>query len=180
MDRGAWWAAVHGVAESRTWLSDFTFTFTFVHWRRKWQPTPVFLPGESQGWGAWWAAVYGVAQSRPRLKWLSSSSNKIELDTYVWGKVHEANGEPWSVSRESPYWQAGSLPLELPAKPTVNLCSPLFQPYDCMALWWISVCRFTFHQHDKVRTGPLLPTYYCCAISERLTGGSLRGVFCVS
>ena len=24
--------------------------FTFMHWRRKWQPTPVFLPGESQGW----------------------------------------------------------------------------------------------------------------------------------
>ena len=23
--------------------------FTFIHWRRKWQPTPVFLPGESQG-----------------------------------------------------------------------------------------------------------------------------------
>ena len=23
--------------------------FTFTHWRRKWQPTPVFLPGESQG-----------------------------------------------------------------------------------------------------------------------------------
>ena len=27
--------------------------FSFMHWRRKWQPTPVFLPGESQGWGAW-------------------------------------------------------------------------------------------------------------------------------
>ena len=25
---------------------------TFMHWRRKWQPTPVFLPGESQGWGS--------------------------------------------------------------------------------------------------------------------------------
>ena len=24
--------------------------FTFMHWRRKWQPTPMFLPGESQGW----------------------------------------------------------------------------------------------------------------------------------
>ena len=24
--------------------------FTFMHWRRKWQPTPVFLPGEYQGW----------------------------------------------------------------------------------------------------------------------------------
>ena len=29
MDRGAWWAAVHGVARSRTQLSDFTFTFHF-------------------------------------------------------------------------------------------------------------------------------------------------------
>ena len=27
MDGGAWWAAVHGVAKSQTWLSDFTFTF---------------------------------------------------------------------------------------------------------------------------------------------------------
>ena len=29
MDGGAWWAAVHGVAKSQTWLSDFTFTFHF-------------------------------------------------------------------------------------------------------------------------------------------------------
>ena len=29
MDGGAWWAAVHGVAQSRTRLSDFTFTFHF-------------------------------------------------------------------------------------------------------------------------------------------------------
>ena len=29
MDRGAWWAAVHGVDRSRTRLSDFTFTFHF-------------------------------------------------------------------------------------------------------------------------------------------------------
>ena len=42
--------------------------FTFMHWRRKWQPTPVFLPGESQGRGSLVAAVYGVAQSRTRLK----------------------------------------------------------------------------------------------------------------
>ena len=33
--------------------------FTFLHWRRKWQPTPVFLPDE----GTWWAAIYGVAQN---------------------------------------------------------------------------------------------------------------------
>ena len=34
--------------DSATSLSLFTFT----HWRRKWQPTPVFLPGESQGRGS--------------------------------------------------------------------------------------------------------------------------------
>ena len=44
MDGGAWKAAVHGVAEGWTQLSNFTF----MHWRRKWQPTPVFLPGESR------------------------------------------------------------------------------------------------------------------------------------
>ena len=52
MDGGAWWAAVHAVAKSRTRLSDFTFTFPFMHQRRKWQPTPMFLPGESQGRGS--------------------------------------------------------------------------------------------------------------------------------
>ena len=46
MDGGAWKAAVHVVAEGQTSFS----LFTFINWRRKWQPIPVFLPGESQGW----------------------------------------------------------------------------------------------------------------------------------
>ena len=114
MDRGAWWAMVHGVQRighdwatkpekamaphsstlawkipwaeepgrllsmgslrvGHDWATSLSL-FTFMHWRRKWQPTPVFLPGESQGRGAWWTAVYGVTQSQPQLKWLSSSS----------------------------------------------------------------------------------------------------------
>ena len=32
------------------WVTSLSI-FTFMHWRRKWQSTPVFLPGESQGWG---------------------------------------------------------------------------------------------------------------------------------
>ena len=61
-------------------ISNQIFKCLISHfWRRQWQPTPVFLPGESQGWGSlvgcrlW----YGVTQSRTRLKWLSSSSSNI-------------------------------------------------------------------------------------------------------
>ena len=49
--------------------------FTFMLWRRKWQPTPVFCLENPRDGGAWWAAVYGVAQSRTRLKRRSSSSS---------------------------------------------------------------------------------------------------------
>ena len=35
----------------RDWATSLSL-FTFMHWRRKWQPTPVFLPGESQGLGS--------------------------------------------------------------------------------------------------------------------------------
>ena len=75
-DREAWRAAFHGVAKSRTRLSDgtelngctglprwlssketacqcrrhkFNPWFRKIPWRRKWQPTPVFLPGKSPG-----------------------------------------------------------------------------------------------------------------------------------
>ena len=50
-----------------------------MHWRRKWQPTPVFLPGESKGGGAWSAAIYGVKQNWTRLKQLSSSTSSKEV-----------------------------------------------------------------------------------------------------
>ena len=33
------------------WVTSLSL-FTFMHWRRRWQPTPVFLPGESQGQGS--------------------------------------------------------------------------------------------------------------------------------
>ena len=52
MDGGAWKAAVHGVAEGRTRLSDCSFTFHFHALEKEMQPTPVFLPGEPQGWGS--------------------------------------------------------------------------------------------------------------------------------
>ena len=37
--------------DGHDWATSLSL-FTFLHWRRKWQPTPVFLPGESQGRGS--------------------------------------------------------------------------------------------------------------------------------
>ena len=52
------WTEEPGVLQSmgsqtvgHDWAASLSL-FTFMHWRRKWQPTPVFLPGESQGRGS--------------------------------------------------------------------------------------------------------------------------------
>ena len=74
------WRSLVGMGSlivKHNWATSLSL-FIFMHWRRKWQPTPVFLPGESQG-RAWWAAVYGVSQSQTWLKQLSSSSSSSHL-----------------------------------------------------------------------------------------------------
>ena len=102
MDREAWHAAIHGVAKSRTRLSDWTelnwMTSTgrlqsmgSLRVRHDWAtslslsfsciregngiPLQCSCLENPRDGGAWWAAVYGVAQSRTRLKWLSSSND---------------------------------------------------------------------------------------------------------
>ena len=60
MDRGAWWAAVHGVAKSRTQLSNFTFTFHFHALEKEmaihssvlaWRIPEMAEPGGCRLWG---------------------------------------------------------------------------------------------------------------------------------
>ena len=67
MDGGAWKATVHGVAKSRTRLSDFTFTFHFSlsHiGEGSGNPLQCACLENLRDGEAWWAAVYGVAQSQ--------------------------------------------------------------------------------------------------------------------
>ena len=105
MDRGPWWATVHGVAKSRTRLSDFAFTFHFS----------LLCTGEGNGnplqcsclenprdGGAWWAAVCGVAQSRTQLKRLSSSSKMLEttLDSNIKEIITRKESAPSSLGGE--------------------------------------------------------------------------------
>ena len=69
MDRGAWKAVVHGVAEGLKQLSDSTFTFHFPALEKEMATHFSVLAWRIPGMGgAWSAAVCGVAQSQTRLK----------------------------------------------------------------------------------------------------------------
>ena len=79
MDGGAWWAAVHGVAKSRTRLSEFPFTFHFNALEKEMATHSCSCLENPRDGEAWWATVYGVAQSLTRLKRLSSSSSSWRI-----------------------------------------------------------------------------------------------------
>ena len=90
-----WLQSMGSLRVGHRWATSLSL-FTFTHWRRKWQPTPVFLLGESQGRESLVGCtrVYGVAQSRTWLKRLSSSSSSGNIQ----GKPHKVNSQ--SISRK--------------------------------------------------------------------------------
>ena len=73
MDGGAWWAAVHGVAEGQTRLSDFTFTFHFHALEKEMAAHSRVLAWRTPGTGSLVAAISGVAQSGARLSDLAAA-----------------------------------------------------------------------------------------------------------
>ena len=80
MDRGPWWAAVHGVAKSRRRLKRLPFHFSLsCIGDGNGNPLQCSCLENPRDRGAWWAAVYGITQSQTRLKWLSSSNSVKSL-----------------------------------------------------------------------------------------------------
>ena len=73
VDRRAWWAAVYGVAQSRTRLKRLSMHACVGEGNgNSLQYSCLENPRDR---GAWWAAVYGVAQSWTQLQRLNSSSS---------------------------------------------------------------------------------------------------------
>ena len=83
--------------------------FTFMHWRRKWQPTPVFLPGASQGQGSLVGCrLWGCTES-DMTEWLNwtelnriQSSSKLSWISSVlficWAFVFYVDWDMWDLS----------------------------------------------------------------------------------
>ena len=79
-----------GLLVGHNWVTSLSL-FTFTHWRRKWQPTPVFLPGESQGRGSLVGChLWGRTEST-RLKRLSSSS-RVPGHRFLWYHQNYTSG----------------------------------------------------------------------------------------
>ena len=76
MDGGAWWAAVHGVAKSRTRLSNFTFTFLFHPLEKEMATHSSVLAWRIPGTGEPGGLPSLRSHSQPQLKRLSSISRK--------------------------------------------------------------------------------------------------------
>ena len=55
-------AACHAGDRLHHWRPGFNPWVRKILWSRKWQPTPVFLPGKPTDRGGWWATVHGVAE----------------------------------------------------------------------------------------------------------------------
>ena len=112
--------------------------FTFMHWRKKWQPTPVFL---LENTSKWWAAVYGVAQSQTRLMWLSSSSSSLSNGWVIipqfWQMMGEGLKEIFSL-----LWLSEALNIIFQDKEyvTINLSLVLI-PYPSQEFSWLHLWK---------------------------------------
>ena len=80
--------------------------FTFMHWRRKWQPTPVFLPGESQGRGSLvGCCLWGRTESD------TTEVTQQQQQQSVWYRFQPAMGFPGGSDGKESAWNVGNLGL---------------------------------------------------------------------
>ena len=101
--------------------------FTFMHWRRKWQPTPVFLPGESQRRGS----LVG------RHLWGRTESDTTEATQQQQQQHGVCVWEFKWLQPYSPYWETcPSAPREF-IKQSFSICAASREEVDSLPSWLI-------------------------------------------
>ena len=175
MDREAWCAAVHGVVKSRTWLRDWTdlcgeeSTCQFrrhkiqvqsligkIPQRRKWQPTPVFLPGKSHGWSRLAGySLWGCKESDTS-KQLSMHTQEDTPESLLYFLTRGTCKEEvmWAHSEKASICKSRE---DLSQKP--NHVGTLLSDFQPPELWEIhfcclshSVCGILLWQPEKTKT----------------------------
>ena len=140
-DRGAWQAAVHGVAKSRTPLSDFTFHFSCIG-EGNGNPLQCSCLENPRDGEPWWAAVHGVTQSRTRLK---------RQQQHAWFL---------NLYKEFDQQTPSSAPLGKGGSPSLFLAFPFPQPLPLLpqpSHYWVFMCAA--HSHLEGSVAFLWPPY---------------------
>ena len=138
------------------WVTSLSL-FTFIHWRRKWQPTPVFLPGESQGQRS--LAGYSPWGCRVGHNW-SDSTQVLYMFYFIFSNVSQVmlfskpfyKWETWGSEKLSSRSQGKgsitfSFPTPLHLNPHTNSAILLiicFLPCDVINLFLTSSSGFDF------------------------------------
>ena len=74
--------------------------FTFIHWRRKWQPTPVFLPGESQGQSSLVGCrLWGRTESDT-----TEATQQQQQYALLWVRLNEQLNLQWKTKKRNKTW----------------------------------------------------------------------------
>ena len=118
MDRGVWWAAVHGVAQSRTRLKRLSMHARIGEGTGN--PLQYSCLENPRDGGAWLAAVYGVAQSWTQLKRLTTAAAAADCSpsgSFVL-EIFQARILQWIATPFSKHWkrQWQGTPVLLPGK----------------------------------------------------------------
>ena len=104
-----------------------------IPWRRKWYPTPVFLPGNPMDRGVWRATVLRVAKSLTRLStgsWhsiyqFSSLLSCVQLSATPWTAAHQAS---LSITSSQRLLKLMSIELVMPSNHPIPCCPLLLLP----------------------------------------------------
>ncbi|CAI9161391.1 unnamed protein product [Rangifer tarandus platyrhynchus] len=89
VDKGAWWAAVHGVAKSWTQLKRLSMHACIGEGNGN--PLQYSCLENPRDRGTWWAAIYRVTQSQTPLKRLSSSSSLADLQCCISFRLQQSD-----------------------------------------------------------------------------------------